>query len=216
MGHVRDRHLVATYLGSATEHCPGRNRSKIMGVGTASFWIVASAFDNGVGKALIYAGAVTFTLPYLYSVRHFHRFTAGADDSGSRRSKLGTQDRRTPLRFSPFLTTQYFYAGGCLLSLLFVMFYIGETRGRTLEECASPACHSPLTVQDQRALRQARARSQVEGLRHRRRDTLGRSLPARPRQRGLAAPGRQEARAQRGARRGRLSLSVAVCAVYAN
>lgn len=27
------------------------------------------------------------------------------------------------------------YAGGCLLALLFVMFFIGETRGRTLEEC---------------------------------------------------------------------------------
>lgn len=77
----------------ATEHCPGRNRSKIMGVGTASFWIIA--------------WAVTFTLPYLYS-----------DQGGA----------------SWGLKIGYFYAGGCLLSLLFVMFYIGETRGRTLEE----------------------------------------------------------------------------------
>jgi sugar porter (SP) family MFS transporter len=36
----------------ATEMCVGPNRSKIMGIGTAAFWIVA--------------WAVTFTLPYLY------------------------------------------------------------------------------------------------------------------------------------------------------
>ena len=48
---------------------------------------------------------------------------------------MGTQNRRASfLSFAPSLTVQYFYAGGCLLSLLFVMFYIGETRGRTLEE----------------------------------------------------------------------------------
>jgi sugar porter (SP) family MFS transporter len=77
----------------ATEMCVGPNRSKIMGIGTAAFWIVA--------------WAVTFTLPYLYNP---------VDGVG-----LG-------------LKIGYIYSGGCLLSALFIWFYIGETRGRTLEE----------------------------------------------------------------------------------
>ncbi|KAF7980338.1 hypothetical protein HWV62_38765 [Athelia sp. TMB] len=77
----------------ATEMCVGPNRSKIMGIGTAAFWIVA--------------WAVTFTLPYLYNA------VGGAG--------LG-------------LKIGYIYSGGCILSALFVWLYIGETRGRTLEE----------------------------------------------------------------------------------
>lgn len=77
----------------ATEMCVGPNRSKIMGIGTAAFWIVA--------------WAVTFTLPYLYN-------PVGGAGLGL---KIG-----------------YIYSGGCILSALFIWFYIGETRGRTLEE----------------------------------------------------------------------------------
>ncbi|KZP04250.1 general substrate transporter [Athelia psychrophila] len=77
----------------ATEMCVGPNRSKIMGIGTAAFWIVA--------------WAVTFTLPYLYN-------PVGGAGLGL---KIG-----------------YIYSGGCILSALFVWLYIGETRGRTLEE----------------------------------------------------------------------------------
>ncbi|KZP26508.1 general substrate transporter [Athelia psychrophila] len=77
----------------ATEMCVGPNRSKIMGIGTAAFWIVA--------------WAVTFTLPYLYN----------AEGGAGLGLKIG-----------------YIYSGGCILSALFVWLYIGETRGRTLEE----------------------------------------------------------------------------------
>jgi SP family sugar:H+ symporter-like MFS transporter len=73
--------------------CVGPNRSKIMGIGTAAFWIVA--------------WAVTFTLPYLYN----------ANGGAGLGLKIG-----------------YIYSGGCILSALFVWLYIGETRGRTLEE----------------------------------------------------------------------------------
>jgi len=77
----------------ATEMCVGPNRSKIMGIGTAAFWVVG--------------WAVTFTLPYLYN-------PIGGAGLGL---KIG-----------------YIYSGGCILSALFIYFYIGETRGRTLEE----------------------------------------------------------------------------------
>lgn len=53
------------------------------------------------------AWAVTFTLPYLY------------DPVGG--AGLG-------------LKIGYIYSGGCILSALFIWLYIGETRGRTLEE----------------------------------------------------------------------------------
>jgi len=63
----------------------------------------------GIGTAAfwIVAWAVTFTLPYLY------------DPVGG--AGLG-------------LKIGYIYSAGCLISALFIWLYIGETRGRTLEE----------------------------------------------------------------------------------
>lgn len=55
----------------------------------------------------VVAWAVTFTLPYLYN-------PVGGAGLGL---KIG-----------------YIYSGGCILSALFIWLYIGETRGRTLEE----------------------------------------------------------------------------------
>lgn len=79
-------------------------------------WTVAAEAANGVNRSKIMAVGtggfwiiaflVTFTLPYLY-------------DAGE--ANLGAM-------------VGYVYAGGCILSLLFVYFYIGETLGRTLEE----------------------------------------------------------------------------------
>jgi len=58
-------------------------------------------------QSLVVAWVVTFTLPYLYN-------PIGGAGLGL---KIG-----------------YIYSGGCLLSALFIWLYIGETRGRTLEE----------------------------------------------------------------------------------
>ena len=76
----------------ATELAAGKNKTKIMAIGTAGFWICC--------------WAVTFTLPYLYN----------AD-----KANLGPM-------------TCFIYAGGGLISVLFVYFLIPETLGRSLEE----------------------------------------------------------------------------------
>ena len=81
----------------ATELSVGKNRQKIMSVGTAFFWL--SAF------------IVTFTMPYLYDATE-----------ANLEAQIG-----------------YIYAGGSLIAMVFVYFYIPETLGRSLEEinCAS-------------------------------------------------------------------------------
>lgn len=76
----------------ASELSHSRNKTKIISIGTAGFWVCA--------------WAVTFTLPYLY-------------DPGQ--ADLGPQ-------------VGYIYAGGGIISWLFVYFYIPETLGRSLEE----------------------------------------------------------------------------------
>lgn len=76
----------------ATELSHGKNKTKIMSVGTAGFWICA--------------WAVTFTLPYLFD-----------EDQANLGPMVG-----------------WIYAGGGLISVLFVYFCIPETLGRSLEE----------------------------------------------------------------------------------
>lgn len=76
----------------ATELAAGKNKTKIMSIGTAGFWVCA--------------WAVTFTLPYLYN-----------EDSANLGPLVG-----------------WIYAGGGVISWLFVYFLIPETLGRSLEE----------------------------------------------------------------------------------
>ncbi|KAJ9115477.1 hypothetical protein QFC22_005235 [Naganishia vaughanmartiniae] len=76
----------------ATELSHGKNKTKIMSIGTAGFWICA--------------WAVTFTLPYLFD----------ADQAN-----LGPM-------------VGWIYAGGGVISVVFVYFCIPESLGRSLEE----------------------------------------------------------------------------------
>ncbi|KAJ9111072.1 hypothetical protein QFC19_001270 [Naganishia cerealis] len=76
----------------ATELSHGKNKTKIMSIGTAGFWICA--------------WAVTFTLPYLFD----------ADQAN-----LGPM-------------VGWIYAGGGVISVVFVYFCIPETIGKSLEE----------------------------------------------------------------------------------
>ncbi|KAF5390512.1 hypothetical protein D9757_005203 [Collybiopsis confluens] len=76
----------------ATELSVGKNRQKIMSVGTACFW--TSAF------------IVTFTMPYLYDAT-----------KANLEAQIG-----------------YIYAGGSIIAMIFVYFWIPETLGRSLEE----------------------------------------------------------------------------------
>jgi SP family sugar:H+ symporter-like MFS transporter len=98
----------------ATELSHGKNKTKIMSVGTAGFW-VSRRLLNAIGRAnlcliskrtpwfvQICAWAVTFTLPYLFD---------------EEQANLGPM-------------VGWIYAGGGLISVLFVYFCIPETLGR--------------------------------------------------------------------------------------